>query len=603
MNLSTLQGYQNQSAASAKAGSANGTGTVSNASGHVNTGNIQAGQSVQGEIISVKGNDIVLSLDNGSLLNAKLDQGMQLSVGQMMTFEVKSNTGTRLALSPLYENMGKDPNALKALMAAGMPASDKNLNMVSALMKEGLPVDKNSLLSFGREMALNPTADPVTLAQMNRLQIPLTPENIAQFEAYKNYEHQISASVLEITDGLTDTFTQMMNSGDTAGAVDLFKQVLSIFTEAGTAKPEVLNPEGAGAAAMAAEGTAVEGNISQSVTPGQTEGNIQAAAVPINEQAAQSVLTDLSGILLEETETNVLNNTNKTPAGEVLPDAPQNAAKAVETPVSLEMNGESRIQLASLMKEAGFSAQLTDQVAAGNLTQTALLQEIAKEISERSIPFDNEKLAQVFNSKEYGDVLKNEISRQWLLKPEEVAGDRQVEELYRRLNDQTAKLTQALSQAAKADTPLANTVNNLSNNLNFVNQLNQMFTYVQLPLKMNGENTHGELYIYTNKKNLAKEDGNVSALLHLDMEHLGPVDVYVAMQKQNVSTKFYLQDDSTIDLIADHIHILNERLNKRGYSMSCEFIPKGGEKTPMEEMLNANKNISVLASQSFDARA
>ncbi len=120
---------------------------------------------------------------------------------------------------------------------------------------------------------------------------------------------------------------------------------------------------------------------------------------------------------------------------------------------------------------------------------------------------------------------------------------------------------------------------------------------------MNGDSTHGELFVYTNKKNLAKKDGNVSALLHLDMEYLGPVDVYVAMQNQNVSTKFYLSDDSVIDLIAENIHVLNERLNSRGYSMSCEFVAKEGEKTAMEEMLAANKNVSVLASYSFDARA
>ena len=50
----------------------------------------------------------------------------------------------------------------------------------------------------------------------------------------------------------------------------------------------------------------------------------------------------------------------------------------------------------------------------------------------------------------------------------------------------------------------------------------------------------GELYVYTNKKNLADNDGNVSAFLHLDMDHLGPVDVYVAMQQQKVIMPYLL---------------------------------------------------------------
>ena len=45
------------------------------------------------------------------------------------------------------------------------------------------------------------------------------------------------------------------------------------------------------------------------------------------------------------------------------------------------------------------------------------------------------------------------------------------------------------------------------------------------------------------------KDGNVSALLHLDMENLGPMDVYVAMQNNRVNTHFYMQDD---DMYADY---------------------------------------------------
>ena len=122
--------------------------------------------------------------------------------------------------------------------------------------------------------------------------------------------------------------------------------------------------------------------------------------------------------------------------------------------------------------------------------------------------------------------------------PEEVAEEKSVDKLYERLNNQMNRLNQALSQSARADTPLAKTVANVSNNINFMNQLNQMFTYVQIPLKMQGQNANGELFVYTNKKSLAKKDGSVSALLHLDMEHLGSVDVHVSMTSQKVATKF-----------------------------------------------------------------
>ena len=163
------------------------------------------------------------------------------------------------------------------------------------------------------------------------------------------------------------------------------------------------------------------------------------------------------------------------------------------------------------------------------------------------------------------------------------------------------RLNQALSQAARGDNPLARTVANVGNNIDFMNQLNHMFAYVQLPLKLQGKNANGELFVYTNKKSLAKKDGSVSALLHLDMDHLGSVDGHVSLQNQKVSTKFYLQDDQALDLIARNISVLNKRLEDRGYTMNAEFINKEENTTVMDEILKQGKNISALAGYSFDA--
>ena len=103
------------------------------------------------------------------------------------------------------------------------------------------------------------------------------------------------------------------------------------------------------------------------------------------------------------------------------------------------------------------------------------------------------------------------------------------------------------------DSSLYQNVNRLSQNIDFMNQLNQTFTYIQVPLKLSGQNANGDLYVYTNKKNLAKKNGSVSAFLHLDMDHLGSVDVYVAMENQRVSTNFKVRDDSILDLIEANI--------------------------------------------------
>ena len=198
---------------------------------------------------------------------------------------------------------------------------------------------------------------------------------------------------------------------------------------------------------------------------------------------------------------------------------------------------------------------------------------------------------------------------EWLLKPEEVGMEGKVEEFYRNLQQQTAKLANVLTDLAREGTQLYRDVTNIRDNVEFMNQLNQMFTYVQLPLKMSRQNAHGDLYVYTNKKNLADKQGKVSALLHLDMDSLGPVDVFVELDKNNVRTKFYLQSEELMDFLEKHMHQLDEKIEKKGYQVSSEVVKKDSgdgkksEKTGFEKMIEETVGNGIMISKtSFDVR-
>ena len=144
---------------------------------------------------------------------------------------------------------------------------------------------------------------------------------------------------------------------------------------------------------------------------------------------------------------------------------------------------------------------------------------------------------------------------------------------------------------------------NMSQNLDFLQQINQMYTYVQLPLRLQQGDAHGDLYVYTNKRNLAGKDGSVSALLHLDMEHLGPVDVYVAMQNSRVNTTFYVADDDMLDFLEAHMDILTDRLRKRGYDCSFSMETRGEKDAGggLGPILEQEKGM-VLTRYAFDVR-
>ena len=495
------------------------------------------GQMVQGEVVSMQGNQLQLLLGNEMLLNATLESQVGINVGQLMSFQVKSNSGSLISLLPLSVNLTTDENVMKALNEAGLPVTDKTVEMVNTLMKEGMPIDKETLLNINKELMTFPETDVETIVQMERLKIPVTGENIAQFEAYKNYNHKIADGITELQNQL-DALIHMGGNGE-GTAVENPQEFLS----------RLLKFYGEGAEEI---------TISEGIPKPVNDGTAASEAVETNPEA----LTEKNEIL----------------------------------------NSDEKQTFLSELKEIGVSQKTITLFETGQINTKQLAALLQTE------NLSGEQLSKLFESKEFGKLLQNELTEQLLLKPEQISKEK-IEEYYTNLRNQTEKLLQILENTGRADTPAAKSLQNLNRNVDFLNQMNQMFTYVQLPLKMGEDAAHGDLYVYTNKKNLMKKDGNVSALLHLDMPHLGMVDVYVAMQAERVSTKFYLQDESVMDFIEEHMDVLTARLEKKGYQASAQVVLKEKEETEnviMQEMLKQDKNIpemSKIAVRSFDVRA
>ena len=157
----------------------------------------------------------------------------------------------------------------------------------------------------------------------------------------------------------------------------------------------------------------------------------------------------------------------------------------------------------------------------------------------------------------------------------------------------------------QSSSPLAKAVQNTVSNLDFMNQMNQMHGYIQLPLKLTGQEARGELYVFTNKRSMASKEGRVTALLHLDMEYLGKMDVFVALENQKVSTQFYLEKEEYLDFLEKNMDMLSARLNKRGYQCSTKTCLRREEteKSVMEQIVGQQSQPVLLSAQAFDMRA
>lgn len=518
------------------------------------------GQTIQGELVARNGNEVQIRLADDVIIKARLEQSMNLEIGKTVTFEVKNN-GQSLLLSPLYANTATDANVLKAIEMASLPVNHRTVEMTELLMKAGLSIDRNSLQQVFRESNIYANTELADIVDLHKLSMPVNEGNLSQIASYKNLTHQLVTGLNNCLEVLPDTMQDILKSGDVGGAEKLYRELMNMVQESvsGEIHGEI-SGEIYGEMKPALLQTA-DGQLLILLPPTQEQAQIY--SFPGDGQLLQTLMQPEYSEILQK-----LAQGDNSQLLQALADGDE----AAPTPIS-----------AQLLQSMGEALQNPTLSGEQPLLQT-LLQGNSRQAMRQLLQSPSgllELLTQTIKNAESGeasypklsglsDFLKNGLQNQWTITPKEAGDLEQVEQLYNRLDKQLKGLTQVLEQVNQTGSEAYRATVNLTQNLDFLQQLNQAYTFVQLPLRLQqGNNAHGELYVYTNKKHLAAKDGQISALLHLDMEHLGPVDVYVAMQNEKVNTQFYVQDDEMLDFLAEHMDILTKRLEARGYS--CNF--------------------------------
>ena len=210
----------------------------------------------------------------------------------------------------------------------------------------------------------------------------------------------------------------------------------------------------------------------------------------------------------------------------------------------------------------------------------------------------------LFGSKEFAAILKNRAEKQWLLEPEQLKETSKISDLYERLDHQMKQMENVMKAAGVTQNSFVQTAADIRGNVEFMNQINQVYTYVQLPLKLSGQNASGDLYVYTNKKNLSDPEAELTAFLHLDLDNLGSTDVSIRMKDKNVKTNFYIADDASYDLIEKHLPVLEKRLAQKGYRCSITMSKEEKKVEFVEDFLQRDMpQAGTVHRYSFDVRA
>ena len=589
---------------------------------------LSSGSVFEGTVSSVKNGKVTLALSDGQTITARLSGKVPLSQGTPMFFQVKSNDGVTIEIKP-YTGAGSGGNPIltNALTEGTVPVTERNLAMVDAMMKEQMPIDKQSLLNMARIANMNPGVDITTVVSMTKLGIPVSPEMAAQFENYMTDEH----AILQEMDQAMNELADLAGSSDLTPnqAVQMNHKILSILLPEQTATGAPVNTEGQieTGGQTTAEGqivtggqTTAEGQIltgGQTTAEGQTtsEGQILTdGRLGAEEQTVNGEQTTTAGQAIQE-------GTGGQAIGEVLSDQQfsslgrllQNIPSLVESTKLFPEAMEQDIFIDTLEDESVAQNLMTEDAAwkavdgktalDKNLTASDFLRTVSQILSENN-GAASQSIQKLFGSDAYKSLLRNVMEQQWLIQPEALKQEKKISQLYEKLEQQMRQVEDALKEAGVTKTRFPETAAEVRGNIEFMNQLNQAYTYVQVPLKMSGQNANGELYVYTNKKNLRDPDAELSAFLHLELEHLGSTDVSVKMQHRNVKTNFYMADDASYDLVEKYLPVLEQKLKDKGYQCTITMTKEEKKVSFGDDFLRKDMpQTGTLHRYSFDVRA
>ena len=616
---------------------------------------LEPGSTFEGTVNSVKNGKVVLALGNGQTITARLDGKVSIQPGESMFFQVRSNDGTTIALRP-YVQAGNinNPILLNALTAAGVPATERNITMVDSMMKEQMSISRQSILDMGRVVGSNPNVNVNTAVLMTKIGLPVSAEMASQFENYMVDQH----AIVDEMDLAMNQLGRLLGDADLGEeqSFELYGKVLDILNGEGETPAQTtdgLQQNDTGTMVNAGENIETEAAVQQSKDGAAAEG--------VQKQVQQQNTKDLisMGAAGQEQSAGVAENTENIVGEQTAGNAAQSMQTGIDAADVLKnTQADTAADFKNVQGQTDTLEQILDQNGLDHLKR--LLQNIPTltgntdlfEVQEEEDVFvdtmsgddagkkafelaqaepevtlkqsmtaedflntlrdalkQNQEygfagMTKLFGSKEFAAILKNCAEKQWLLEPEQLREASKVSDLYERLDHQMKQMENVMKAAGVTQNSFIQTAADIRSNVEFMNQINQVYTYVQLPLKLSGQNASGDLYVYTNKKNLNDPEAELTAFLHLDLDNLGSTDVSIRMKDKNVKTNFYIADDASYDLIEKHLPVLEKRLEQKGYRCSITMSKEEKKFEFVEDFLQRDMpQAGTLHRYSFDVRA
>lgn len=267
-------------------------------------------------------------------------------------------------------------------------------------------------------------------------------------------------------------------------------------------------------------------------------------------------------------------------------------------------NPQERTELARHLQNMSVDRETITHVLSGDATAEETLTTIKNAISHS----DSAAVQKLFQTEAFQKLFHSILMENFTITPHKLAKNGEMDSFYDSMEQKMNSFETLINSTLSGDDSghLSGQAHDMQSNIDFMKSLNEAFAYMQLPLKLQNQNAHGDLYVYTNKDKLKQNPQKLSLMLHLEMDHLGTVNVRLEKDHQNIKADFHLDQEASLHLIERNTHLLQDSLAEKGYTCQIQVQPLTQNETPVQDYLNAKVTPSAsheMKRFSFDIRA
>lgn len=466
---------------------------------------------VKGEVIDVSNKSIQIRVGE-QVIKGNVNLTGKLNIGDSRNFLLEIENGRlKLTLVPEDIDVLKNQHIENVLKDLGK-LSEENMKLAKMLLESNLPVNKETLSTLKRSIAIFGKDDvegiKKSLLLLNN-DITINSENIKKMSSILNREQNVLGNIKNIE----KLISQLKDS-------DLENQLKEIFLDI-----KNVNNHSNEINDISKLGTKNLEKIEEFV-----------------KLASETILDDEIFSNIEKTLGERFNNKQNTE--EILSDKIVNTLKKEENTEAMlklfsEKNDESGI---SENNKNIKNKENTEIFNKKTITKDEFLQNLLEDVSNR------EK-----------SILKSFGVDEKITTPKE---------LEQHINQNLEKLEKALEIIKKSgnDSDIAKSLEKeiatLKDKMLFANELKNSIL-IQIPFTINNKTANGELIIFKDKRKKNRIAEKSSALISLDTVNLGVFETYLVKKQSNVDIQFRFVNDFVEDLVKNNISQLNNVLGTK----------------------------------------